>query len=90
MGSVVSSIFGGGAKMPSGPSQAELEAQRKADQAAQDEKDSRMRQQSRENSARRRTALSKAGVASTIATGSQGLLDEASVATPGLKTRLGQ
>jgi phage protein D len=90
MGSVVSSIFGGGAKAPSGPSAAELEAQRKADEAAQEEKDARARQQGRENTARRRAALNRAGVVSTIATGSSGLTDAAATTSSGYKTKLGQ
>jgi hypothetical protein len=91
MGSIVSGLLGGGQKAPSGPSAAELEAQRKADAAEQEQRDARSRKQSRENAARRREAMRRAGIASTLAAGgSSGVAGSAVTASEGLKTKLGQ
>ncbi|MGE4551602.1 MAG: hypothetical protein AB7D57_00725 [Desulfovibrionaceae bacterium] len=90
MSGAVSGLFGGGPKMPSGPTAAELAAQRAADEAERKRKDEAQKTQSRENAARTRGALRRAGVASTVATGSSGLGTSATTAAAGLKNKLGQ
>ncbi len=90
MGGVVKSIFGGAPKVDTGPTAAELEAQRKAEEAERERKDEAQKTQSRQAAAKTRTRQRRAGVASTIATGSSGLDSAAVVATGGLKNKLGQ
>lgn len=92
MGSVVSSILGGKPDLPknTGPSAAELEAKRKADDRKRREQEERMEQQSRDKAAMNRAAMRRAGLKSTIATGSSGLETVANTASKGTKKKLGQ
>lgn len=94
MGGVVEAIFGGGPKVSSGPSAAELEAQRKADEEAARLEEERLAQEAKEaqeaeDKARRERNERKRGRGSTLATGALGLESQADVSTKGLKTKLG-